>query len=112
MTQRLPYEPSSTGSGNRKEVQKTPWGEGAHHLDKVIVRTHRQVEVKGGVGRSTPERQFDVLLDLLMVELLHMSIVPSRGTSGTISSSRCIHRISGITLYLWNMTITPAPVKP
>jgi hypothetical protein len=41
----------------------------AHHLNEVVVRTHWQVDVEHGVERDTPERQLDVLLDLLAIKL-------------------------------------------
>jgi hypothetical protein len=41
----------------------------AHHLDEVVVRTHWRVDVEDGVGRDTPKRQLDALLDLLAIKL-------------------------------------------
>jgi hypothetical protein len=42
---------------------------GTHHLDEVVIRMHWWMDVEDGVRRDTPERQLDVLLDLLVIKL-------------------------------------------
>jgi hypothetical protein len=52
---------------------------GAHHLDEAIIRTHRQVDVKGGIRRNALEHRLDVLHDLLVIKRPYHEHGPLKG---------------------------------
>jgi hypothetical protein len=41
----------------------------AQHLDEVIIETHWRVGIEDSIGRDTPKRRLDALLDLLTIKL-------------------------------------------
>jgi hypothetical protein len=110
------YPAAARAPGQAKRNAKRPRerggeeGWGAYHLDEFVIGMHWRVDVEDGVGRDTPERRLDVLLDLLMIKLPYHEHGPSRGMFGTISSRRRARRISDSTLLSWNATTTTAPV--
>jgi hypothetical protein len=52
-----------------KRLQRRRRGMGdAHHLNKIVIRTHWQADIEDGFGRDNPEHRLDAPLDLLSIK--------------------------------------------